>query len=319
MDCTPEEFREMYATYFGADSPGCAPFVGQAIPSSPARTLDRWGFQLDSAHMRIATFDACHDAVRDFLHDLAHEQGITVQWEPRYIFSTLIPAHVLLAPRHRGRPGIIPDLAFAAPMPEVATARHAPRGAPQLERMLLWDVKTIHSGHIYTTGPWPREDQSGAVASRAHRVWPSYLAHARNLDLRFHAPGTPIETRLSSYTPVRALVFGQYAEASQDVHTLLQYLARRRAQSHWRRYGARTEEEAYGFFIAALRRRVGVFVAREMARHRLRRLPFVGVSRTALDASAGRPPPAPRDATQIAAHEFYAYQVHADIGRLPGA
>ena len=70
-----------------------------------------------------------------------------------------------------------------------------------------------------------------------------------------------------SYTPTRALVFGQYAEASHDVHTLLEYLARHRAAAQWRRYGARSAEKAYGFFIGALRRRVGNFVAREMARH----------------------------------------------------
>ena len=110
-----------------------------------------------------------------------------------------------------------------------------------------------------------------------------------------------VEARLRSYTPTRALVFGQYAEASQDVHTLLEYLARHRATAQWRRYGARSAEEAYGFFIAALRRRVGVFAAREMARHRLRRIPFVGVPRAAVVAYTGRPQQVVQDRAQIAA------------------
>ena len=167
--------------------------------------------------------------------------------------------------------------------------------------------------------PRARDDQSGAVAERAHRVWPAYRRHATALDATHHAPFTPILTRLTSYTPTRALVVGQYAEASQDVHTLIDYMARRRAASQWRRYGARSETEAYGFMVAILRRRLGVFVSREMARHRLRRVPFVGVPRDALDAHAGRPQPQMRDRVQIAAHDFYAYQIHAAPGRGVGA
>ena len=227
---------------------------------------------------------------------------------PRFIFTPLIPASVLLAPG--GRPGVIPDLSLAAPMPRLATQRGAVRGTSQLERVLLWDVKSLHSGTIYDC-PRARDDQSGAVAERAHRVWPSYLRHARRLDQSFHAPGTPIETRLLSYTPTRSLVLGQYAEASPDVHELVAHFARCRARQSWRRYGARSESEAYGFFVAALRRRVGVFVAREMARHRLRRVPFVGVPRDLLTAYAGQPQAVARDDAQIIAHDFYSFQVHS--------
>ena len=113
-------------------------------------------------------------------------------------------------------------------------------------------------------------------------------------------------------------ITGQYAEAAQDVHTLLEYLARHRATAQWRRYGARSVEEAYGFFIAALRRRVGVFAAREMARHRLRRIPFVGVPRAAVVAYTGRPQQVVQDRAQIAAHDFYAFQIHAAVGRAVG-
>lgn len=315
LDCTADEFREMYTTYFGVPSPACLPLVGRAIPSAPVRQLDPYGFELDSACMRFAVFDICHDALRDFMFDVAQEVGIRVQWEPRFIFQTLIPPAVLMAPG--GRPGVIPDLAFAARMPSISTGRRDVRGASQTERVLLWDVKTLHSGATYLC-PRARDEQTGAVAERAHRVWPAYLAHAHTLDLRYHAPSSPIEARLRSYTPTRALVFGQYAEASQDVHTLLEYLARHRATAQWCRYGARSVEEAYGFFIAALRRRVGVFAAREMARHRLRRIPFVGVPRAAVVAYTGRPQQVVQDRAQIAAHDFYAFQIHAAVGRAVG-
>ena len=55
-----------------------------------------------------------------------------------------------------------------------------------------------------------------------------------------------------------------------------------RSHRVWRRWGARCESEARGMVMASLRRRVGVFAAREFARHRLRRIPLVGVPRAAL-------------------------------------
>ena len=210
-------------------------------------------------------------------------------------------------------------------MPVLATARGAIRGAALPERVLLWDVKLVHGGtrHYYLSAR-ARDEQSGAVAARAHDVWPAYRRHAQELDRRFYpGGGTPIASRLLSYTPTRALVFGQYAEASPDVHSLIEVIARRQAAAQWRRYGARTETEAYGFFVAALRRRVGVFVARELARHRLRRIPFVGVARAALRAYAQRSRaarrPAERDAAQVASHEFFAFQYHSAVPLFAGA
>ena len=67
--------------------------------------------------------------------------------------------------------------------------------------------------------PRARDDQSGAVALRAHRVHPAYERAAGGLDNRFYtAPLTPVMDRLNHYGRVRALVFGNHGEASQDVH-----------------------------------------------------------------------------------------------------
>ena len=81
---------------------------------------------------------------------------------------------------------------------------------------------------------------------------------------------------------VRAVVFGQYAECSADAHELLEIAARRLADVRWRSLGARSATEARGYFISRLRRSMSMLVAREMARHRLRRVTFIGVSHTAL-------------------------------------
>jgi hypothetical protein len=323
LDCSADEFREMYTTYFGAASPAAVPLAHSPIPSVPPRQLDPHALELDSAHLPIATFAVPHDAIRDYLYDLCAGCGMAADWEPRFIFRSLIPPAVLLA---SGRPpAVVPDMSVAAPMPAIATTRGAIRGTSLPERVLLWDVKIVHGGtRQYYLSPRARDEQSGAVAARAHDVWPAYPRHAQELDGRFYpGGGTPIESRLLSYTPTRALVFGQYAEASPDVHDLVDVIAQRQAAARWRRYGARTQTEAYGFFVAALRRRIGVFVARELARHRLRRIAFVGVARAALTAYAQRGRavrrPAERDAVQVASHEFFAFQYHSLGGLLAGA
>ena len=57
------------------------------------------------------------------------------------------------------------------------------------------------------------------------------------------------------------------------------YSEQARASRTDRLMGARSATEARAFFIACLRHFLSVVLAREMARHRLRRIPFIGVPR----------------------------------------
>ena len=68
------------------------------------------------------------------------------------------------------------------------------------------------------------------------------------------------------------LVFGAYSKASADVHTLLRACAQSAAARSWAKMGARSAEEAVGFFAASLRRLWGIV---EYARLRLNRLSYV--------------------------------------------
>ena len=109
---------------------------------------------------------------------------------------------------------------------------------------------------------------------------------------------------------MRGLVFGNYSEASPDVHSLLTIAAEAMAQRRWQSMGARSADEARSFIVSALRRRLGCFVAREFARYRLRRLPYVGASRAAVAARGirrsrhgGRDPGA-----GVRDDDFHAYQ-----------
>ena len=55
------------------------------------------------------------------------------------------------------------------------------------------------------------------------------------------------------------------------------------ATKHWRLLGARSQGEVHGFYVAQLRRRMGVTAVREFARHRLRRAAYVGVPRAVVE------------------------------------
>ena len=138
-----------------------------------------------------------------------------------------------------------------------------------------------------------------------------YQAHARRIDAEHSPAGTqPVLARLRTFTRVRGLVFGNYAEVSPDVHSLVSIAAEAMAQRRWQGMGARSAEEARSFIVSALRRRLGCFVAREFARYRLRRLPYVGASRAAVAARGirrgrdrGRDPGA-----GVRDDDFHAYQ-----------
>jgi len=152
------------------------------------------------------------------------------------------------------------------------------------------DFKTLYAGGSFYRTARARDDQSGAVATRAHRVHPAYVRAAGGLDTLFYAaPLTPVLDRLNQFGKVRGLVFGNHGEASPDVHHFITAAARKRAGDTWSSYGARTEDEAYSYYVQGFRRDIGIAVAREFARYRLLRVPFIGVPREVVrDRNMGR-------------------------------
>ena len=86
----------------------------------------------------------------------------------------------------------------------------------------------------------------------------------------------------------------------------------------WRRIGARSAREARSYFAPTLRRAWGVHFAREFARHRIRRVVFVGAPRR----QPGRPlATADGDWPALSAGEFAAHALRvggAWAGGPPG-
>ena len=120
---------------------------------------------------------------------------------------------------------------------------------------------------------------------------------------------------MQSFGPVRGLAAGQYSEVSPDVHSLIQVCAESLANKNWRALGARSAQEARGFVMAAVKRRLGLMLAREMARHRLRRVPNAALSgparfQRAMDRRHGIDEPLDRPPAFVP-EEFFAFQALA--------
>ena len=103
-----------------------------------------------------------------------------------------------------------------------------------------------------------------------------------------------------------------------DLHQLLDCVVESASKQHWRRIGARSAKEARSYFATTLRRAWGVHFAREFARHRIRRVVFVGAPRR----QPGRPlATADGDWPALSAGEFAAHALRvggAWAGGPPG-
>ena len=275
---------------------------------------DAYGHQVGLAALPGAPFTDCHDAIAHELWRILMEAGVHVDVEPRGIFTTLIPTQVLLQPG--STPGAVPDAAIDVAMAAPATARNATAGSRLPMQRWLFDVKTIFGGNGLYQCPRARDEQSGAVAERAHRCAGEYLSAARAADRQYSAPGTnPILDRLRSFGQTRGLAFGAYGEASPDVHALLTVAADGLAARQWRDMGARTQEEARSFIVSSLRRRLGLVICREFARHRIRRVPYIGVPRAVVERRMHA-----RTAPRVGptGDECLLYVPYADALRVPG-
>ena len=189
---------------------------------------------------------------------------------------------------------------------------------PAQERLLLFDTKTLFGGaqDYQSARATSGKGQAQAVEARAHRVPGDYRSHTRRLDISCHQGGTRIRDRLAALGGCRGLVFGHYSEACRDVHELISMAADQAATRHWRRMGARTQAEARGFYIQRFRCRLCLIVGREMARHRLRRIPFIGVPRATVRACMqhrGAYGPAQPHQFGMQVEEFHRYQAHGAV------
>ena len=124
------------------------------------------------------------------------------------------------------------------------------------------------------------------VDKRAEEIHDIYVDKARSADQRYGgvAEGEQgrVEAKLLSYPKVAGLVFGNWGEASEAVHSLIDELATRRAQvtdPESRRMGGRLPEEVVkSLAVSYLRRRLSIAGVRAQCLSLLGRLEVMGSS-----------------------------------------
>ena len=267
-----------------------------------------------------------NDAIGDHVFRETLQAGIRGSIRPFSVFTSVLPPHRMARDDGQGqRMGIVPDADLRVQICEARTGRVAdparryhgaatargPRQAADTRQ--LWDCKTIHIGTpCYLSARAADDGQSGAVAERAAQVDVCYRRRAAVLDAypdvqAFNQGSTTaVSSRLRGFGPVRALVWGAYGEASDDVHQLLEVVVEAEAERSWRALGARSSSEARSYLTTRTVRSWGINAVREMARHRLRRVEFVGARSLPRAAHAlgraGRGQPLLGDESGLARH-----------------
>ena len=280
-------FSEMLTQFLGRESFMVRHLAGKYIPCSLNQhtTCCKFGFELSAATLPVATFNDPHDEASQALYMGLMSTVTTVRVEPAHLFSGIVPPDLMVPTEYKKQPAIVPDAAVTVSIPAAQTARHARQSeTAQPLRMQLFDTKIIHAFNAYQHGQREREDQGGAVAARARKVETEYKAHARKMDARIataqNAPlATAVQTHLQTLGPIRAAVLGHFGECSPDIHHLVRAAAESLAATRWRAMGARSESEARGFFMNAVRKELSMSFWTALARHRQNRLDFVGISR----------------------------------------
>ena len=222
--------------------------AGKYIPCSLNQhtTCCKFGFELSSATLPVATFNDPHDEASQALYMGLMSTVTTVRVEPAHLFSGIVPPDLMVPTEYKKQPAIVPDAAVTVSIPAAQTARHARQSeTAQPLRMQLFDTKSIHAFNAYQHGQREREDQGGAVAARARKVETEYRAHARKMDARIataqNAPlATAVQTHLQTLGPIRAAVLGHFGECSPDIHHLVRAAAESLAATRWRAMGARS-------------------------------------------------------------------------------
>ena len=287
------ELGEAASSYLGTPSPAVAPHEGRVIPdSNTPRVCDRYGMKLTMATLPGGGWNDVHNALLAQVCAMTHEAGFRTAKDPatRAPFQAHVPAAVLM--RTGGSPGIVADAIVTMPLPEsyAPQGRAARRQRRQRSRTAtgrrLLDVKVVYGGHEAADYLAPRalRQQCDAVETRASAVNTEYQRHARAIDAMYNAPHHPVLDALAQFGPVRGLAFGQYSEWSSCVDAVVDTCADAISAARWRQLGARSQAECRGYVVSALRRRLGLVAARELARLRLNRVQYIGV-----DAASLRP------------------------------
>ena len=284
------EFSEAFAALLCLPSPACSSRVGEAIPGRARESVCKYGDAVMNAIMRGDGCRKRHDAMKMKLLNLLTWAGIPVNCEVFNLFADAIPqAGLSRIEQGRRRQGLVPDFKL--------------RGE-EGDESILCELKFISASKTrYPRNP-QRRDGKRAVDVRAEGLTAEYAKKAQNIDHDFGgvprpspvqrgAPQPPrvigrVEARLQSFGKVHGWCFGSWGEASEDVHPLVQLIAKSMLLIGEMRPGRRGPPKSDVAQLAALvsyvRRQLSITAVREQARMLLERMQLLGDG----SADAGR-------------------------------
>jgi hypothetical protein len=287
------EWPEMVAVRYGTPSPACSLLEGRRVLDVE---LDKFGHVLLNNPRFVNRLNAradYHDGNLERLAAGLAEANIPRSTEVFGLFASVCAGGGAAARDSfrgfRDRRKMVPDLKWR----DLSGAES------------LGDVKTI-GNNISQYGRARAFGDGKPVDIRAAKVNDEYDKHALRLDVQFngcpayevdpatglprrHANGTkvasttvgPVRALLRSYGPVKGFVYGDFGEASANVHATLKVIAESIALSHWKEMGARNSNDAASALSNRFYREWGIGNMRGRARALLAQLDAVGEPRHA--------------------------------------
>ena len=259
------EFSEALALTLCMPSPSCQQRVGEKVGKS---VVDVFGDNIMAAALPGDHWRTRHDTVKLCINSLCKWARIPATVEVWGLFSHLIPQEALNRMESgRARQGLIPDFRLEIP---------AETGE---SNVVLAELKVIS---CCTTRYQPgRGNKVRATDRRAQGLEAEYRRKAKTLDKSILGTADqrgPVEKRLDEFGTLVGLCIGAWGEGSQDVHMLIEKMAKSRLKHQMLEEG-RPEggsDNEYAIIVGQIRRRLSVTALKAQVACLLSRLHQIG-------------------------------------------
>ena len=235
-------FREGIAMVLCLPSPACMDRVGERVGDS---RVDLFGDNVLCQSLPGDGWRIRHDRIKTELMSMMRWSGMVATCEVWGLFKHLVPQEDLSrAEVNKQRQVMIPDFRIQL----LSQTR-------QTETRLA-ELKYTCGRDFYKPGVRQRQFRK-AVNKRADLLMDDYRKKADNMDRLLGEEGQGrVRRRLDQFGDLVSLVVGQFNEASDDIHMLLEQFADSRVAVLARREGRQMSEQERGVVVGQLRRQL---------------------------------------------------------------
>ena len=260
------EFAEAAATNLCLPSPACAQMIGEIVKGQ--RKVDMYGDIVQATNTPGDHWRLRHDQIKHVIGRLCIWAGMPCELEVFNLFSGLIPqAGLARMDKQRQRQAMVPDMKISLTRGGVTS-------------QVLHELKVISSNQTRYKPSW----KDRGVDKRAAQLHGEYVGKARDADQQHGGAQAGqigrVEAKLLSFPEVEGIVFGNWGEASEATHRLVDALATSRArvaEPQTSRRGDRlTEEGVRALAVGYIRRRLSVAAVKAQSFSLLGRLEGLG-------------------------------------------